>query len=102
MVQGVGFEPREANAQHLFATLKNYVGSKRQRCVYLQKFRTIMTDNGAGGRIRTYVDLRRRSYNPMPLTTRPPLHMNIIGIPKKAAWIKSFLNFIVKYAIDVP
>lgn len=28
--------------------------------------------NGGGGRIRTCVRLRGRSYNPLPLTTRPP------------------------------
>lgn len=29
---------------------------------------------GGGGRIRTYVDIRRQIYSLLPLTTRPPLH----------------------------
>ena len=29
--------------------------------------------NGGGGRIRTYVDVRRQIYSLLPLTTRPPL-----------------------------
>ena len=33
--------------------------------------------NGGGGRIRTYVDVRRQIYSLLPLTTRPPLRLKI-------------------------
>ena len=45
--------------------------------LYLQKRRhegAVIVDGG-GGRIRTYVVRRRRSYNPMHLTALPPLHI---------------------------
>ena len=32
---------------------------------------------GGGGRIRTYVDVRRQIYSLLPLTTRPPLRLTI-------------------------
>lgn len=33
---------------------------------------------GAGGRIRTFEDLRRQIYSLLPLAARAPLHMNLL------------------------
>ena len=37
---------------------------------------SFLIHHGGGGRIRTYVDVRRQIYSLLPLTTRPPLRLN--------------------------
>src|SRR5262249_9158155 len=39
---------------------------------------------GGGGRIRTYVGIRRQIYSLLPLTTRPPLRLREARGPRKA------------------
>ena len=41
----------------------------------LHRLPTEALRRGGGGRIRTYVDVRRQIYSLLPLTTRPPLRL---------------------------
>ena len=42
---------------------------------YLSNKQPHLIRHGGGGRIRTYVDVRRQIYSLLPLTTRPPLRL---------------------------